>query len=58
MENLENTPNKKILDKMVFLKDEFDKTKQLIIDLTMYLDTVEEDYNRLNKEMKKRMGDD
>lgn len=43
---------------MVFLKDEFDKTKQLIIDLTMYLDTVEEDYNRLNKEMKKRMGDD
>ena len=58
MENLENTPNKKILDRMVFLKSEFDKTKQLIIDLTLYLDSVENEYGELNNEMKKRMGDD
>ena len=58
MENLENTPNKKILDRMVFLKSEVDKTKQLIIDLTLYLDSVENEYGELNNEMKKRMGDD
>lgn len=43
---------------MVFLKSEFDKTKQLIIDLTLYLDIVENEYDELNNEMKKRMGDD
>jgi len=36
------------------LKTEFDKTKELIIDLTRHLDGVEGLYNNVNKEIEKR----
>ena len=32
--------------------------KKLLLTLTQHLDAVELDYNKLNNEMKKRMGDD
>jgi predicted nucleic acid-binding Zn-ribbon protein len=52
-----NLPNKEILDSMQSLMQEFNKTKNLIISLTEHLDSVEDRYNKLNKEIKKRMGD-
>ena len=50
-------PNKVILTEMAKLKEEFDKTKTLVINLTTHLDSVETRYNLLNSEMKKRNGD-
>jgi len=49
-------PNKDILNEMSLLKEEFDKTKLLLIDLTHHLDNLENTYNKLNEEMKKRNG--
>lgn len=49
-------PNKDILNEMSLLKEEFDKTKSLLIDLTHHLDNLENTYNKLNEEMKKRNG--
>ncbi len=56
--NYKNLPNNKILQKMNKLKEEFDKTKNLIINLTHHIDSVENEYNKLNSEMKKRLGDE
>jgi hypothetical protein len=53
-----NLPNKEILEKMNSFMEEFEKTKKLIVGLTHHLDVLEEEYNELNKEMKKRMGDE
>ena len=53
-----NLPNKKILERMSSLMEEFEKTKKLLLTLTQHLDAVEVDYNKLNSEMKKRMGDE
>jgi hypothetical protein len=36
------------------LSEEFEKTKELIIDLTRHLDGVESLYNKVNKEIEKR----
>jgi DNA anti-recombination protein RmuC len=42
---------------MDFLKDDFDKTKDLIIKLTNHLDNTEKEYNKIYKEYKKRMNE-
>jgi|TARA_B100001758_G_C18021935_1_gene408540 hypothetical protein len=49
-----NKPNKEILDVMQVLKKEFDKTKQILIDLTLHIEDVEKKFNMLNNEIKKR----
>jgi len=49
-----NKPNKEILDVMQVLKKEFDKTKQILIDLTLHIEDVEKKFNMLNSEIKKR----
>ena len=49
-------PNKQILSDMSSLKEEFEKTKSLVITLTHHLDNVENAYNKLNEEIKKRNG--
>jgi|TARA_Y100000310_G_scaffold162144_1_gene162089 septation ring formation regulator EzrA len=49
-------PNKEILSEMSSLKEEFDKTKSLLINLTHHLDNLESAYNKLNEEIKKRYG--
>lgn len=56
--NYKNLPNKELLEKMNSLMEEFEKTKKLLLTLTQHLDVVELEYNKLNNEMKKRMGDD
>ena len=57
MKKYKDEPNKTILIEMSKLKEEFDKTKSLVINLTTHLDSVESRYNLLNNEMKKRNGD-
>lgn len=50
----ENKPNKDLISARDVLMEEFEKTKQFIIDLTRHLDAVEGLYNKVNDEIKKR----
>ncbi len=52
--NVESKSNNELLLVADELYDEFEKTKQLIIDLTRHLDGVESLYNKVNKEIEKR----
>jgi hypothetical protein len=36
------------------LSNEFENTKQLIVDLTRHLESIEDSYNKVNKEIEKR----
>ncbi len=47
-------PSKEILDVMKVLKSEFDKTKNIIVDLTNHLESLERKFNLLDKEIDKR----
>ena len=49
-----NKSNKDLLIVVDELSEEFEKTKELIIDLTRHLDGVESLYNKVNKELEKR----
>jgi hypothetical protein len=51
----ENKSNKDLSLVVNELYTEFYKTKELIIDLTRHLDSVEELYNKANNELEKRM---
>jgi hypothetical protein len=53
--DVENKSNKDLFEARDFLSDEFEKTKQLIIDLTRHMDSVEIYYNKINGEIKKRV---
>jgi hypothetical protein len=57
LKNYKEKANKEILEEMASLKEEFDKTKSLIFNLTHHLDSVEDEYNKLNNEIKTRKGD-
>ena len=46
--------NKDILEMMTNLRDEFNKTKSIVIDLTLHIEDVEKKFNLLNNEIKKR----
>jgi hypothetical protein len=50
----EDKPNKDLISARDLLIEEFNKTKDLIIDLTKHMDTIEEMYNIVNKELGKR----
>ena len=52
--DVESKSNNDLLIAANELYEEFEKTKQLIIDLTRHLDGVEILYNRVNKEIEKR----
>ena len=52
--DVENKSNNDLLIAANELYDEFEKTKELIIDLTRHLDGIESLYIRLNKEIEKR----
>ena len=47
-------PSKEILEVMKILKNEFEKTKTLIVDLTNHLESIERKFNLLDKEIDKR----
>jgi hypothetical protein len=52
--DVENKSNKDLAIVAEELSEEFEKTKELIIDLTRHLDGVESLYNKVNKEIEKR----
>jgi hypothetical protein len=52
--DVENKSNKDLVIVADELLEEFEKTKELIIDLTRHLDGVEGLYNKVNKELEKR----
>jgi predicted ATP-grasp superfamily ATP-dependent carboligase len=52
--DLKNLPNSKLIEIMDKLTNDFDLTKNSIIGLTVYLDSVEELYNKTLKEYQDR----
>lgn len=52
--DVENKPNKVLFESLETLSIEFEKTKELIVDLTRHLDAVEDLYNIINNEIGKR----
>lgn len=52
--NLKEQPNSKLIEAMDILTTDFDLTKENIINLTMYLDKLEELYNNTLKEFQSR----
>lgn len=54
-EDVENQPNKDLVDARDFLIDEHEKTKKIIVDLTRHLESIEILYNKFNEELGKRI---
>ena len=57
LENFKNKPNKDLINVMDFLNEDFNKTKELKMELTLHLDKTEKEYNKIYKEYKKRMNE-
>ena len=53
--DVQNKSNKDLVIVADELSEEFEKTKQLIIDLTRHMESVESSYNKVNKEIEKRI---
>lgn len=53
--NPQDKSNKDLIESRDIFYAEFNKTKQLIIDLTRHLDSVTESYEAINKEIGKRL---
>ena len=53
--NVEDKPNKDLISARDILIEEFDKTKDLIINLTKHLEGIEGMYDKINNEIKKRI---
>ena len=51
----QNKSNKDLFDAVNLLYEEYEKTKELIIDLTKHLENVEILYNNVNDEVGKRI---
>lgn len=49
-------PNKDLVSVMEYINEEFEKTKQQIINMTYYLDNLEITYNKILKEYQKRQN--
>jgi hypothetical protein len=54
VKNVQDKPNKDLMACLSYLSEEYEKTKELIIDLTNHMDNVEDMYNIINKELSKR----
>ena len=54
VQNAKDKPNKVLIESRNILKSEFDKTKDLIVELTKHLDAVKESYETINKELGNR----
>jgi len=53
--NVKDKSNKDLIECRDELLNEFNKTKELIIDLTRHLDAVQEHYENINNEIGKRL---
>lgn len=54
IDDVTNKSNKDLFTTLEQLSIEFENTKQLIIDLTRHLESIEYSYNVVNKEIEKR----
>lgn len=54
IKNYESKSNKDLVKALDVLKEDFDKTKNTIINLTYHLDMVEDLYNKLSNELERR----
>jgi hypothetical protein len=52
--DIKNRSNNDLTNVMDFLTEDFDETKQMVIDLTIHLDNIENLYNVILKEYKSR----
>lgn len=52
--DIKNRNNNDLTNVMDFLTEDFDETKQMVIDLTIHLDNIENLYNVILKEFKSR----
>lgn len=55
VENVDETPNKLLLEARDTLITEFTETKELIVNLTRHLDAIELIYNKINNELTNRL---
>jgi len=55
VKNAKDKPNKDLIEARDILIIEFDKTRELIIDLTRHLDAVESSYEIINTEIGNRL---
>jgi ribosome-associated toxin RatA of RatAB toxin-antitoxin module len=55
VQNVQDKPNKDLSTCLNLLTEEFEKTKELIVDLTKHMETIEEMYNIVNNELGKRV---
>jgi hypothetical protein len=55
IQNIKDKPNKDLFESRNILYDEFQKTKDLIVDLTKHLDIVQEYYEAVNTEIGNRL---
>jgi hypothetical protein len=54
IQNIDSKSNSDLTKVMDFLRDDFDETKDMIIDLTKHLDNIERMYDLTHKEFKRR----
>jgi hypothetical protein len=54
LNEVENKSNKDLFEVQEVLYNEHEKTKSLIIDLTRHLEIIENSYDKVDKELKKR----
>ncbi len=55
VKNVKDKPNKMLVESRSILKSEFEKTKDLILELTKHLDAVQESYEIINEEIGNRV---
>jgi hypothetical protein len=54
IKNYKNSSNKDLMGVLDFLKEDFDKTKEIILKLTYHLDSTEDAYNKILEEVNNR----
>jgi hypothetical protein len=54
--DIKSSSNKDLIDSMNFLSDDFEQTKQMIINLSLHLDNIENLYNKIYSEYTIRNG--
>jgi hypothetical protein len=54
LKNYKNKSNKDLVNIMDFLSEDFEKTKDLLLKLSIHLDNTEESYNKILKEFNRR----
>ena len=55
LNDVENKSNKDLFEVQNLLYTEHEKTKNIIIDLTRHLENIESSYDKVDKELKKRI---